>query len=118
MSSSAPFVGSLWSSLEVSCDVLAVAPAGAGAGLDGRRAVLKTSRMSCCKGIGILALKSSVDLVDWGFGLSLLGFRAGCFGGWRVRCDWDWDWDFAFEPFRRSDCPGGMFYFQVQGLYI
>jgi hypothetical protein len=40
-----------------------------------------------------LALKSRVDFVDWGFGLSLLGFklRAGCFGGWRVRCDWDWD---------------------------
>lgn len=91
MSSSAPFVGSLWSSLEVSCDVLAVAPAGAGAGLDGRRAVLKTSRTSCCKGIGIVGLKLSEDLVDWRFRLSLLGLRAGCFDGWRVRCDCDCD---------------------------
>lgn len=84
-------------SSEISWDARALADAG----LDVRRAVLKTSRTSCCKEIGIAVLKSSEGLVDWDLGLSLLGFkRVGCFD-WRVRCDWDWD--FALEPFRRSD---------------
>lgn len=56
------------------------------AGLDGRRAVLKTSRRSCCKEIGIVVLKLREDFVDWELGGSSL---RGCFGGWRVRCDWD-----------------------------